>query len=254
MAICNGNGKDWIAYVIAILIAILAIVLSVCAYLQCTKDKPNGGEESAIESLKAMIKKQVANLTDKAKLEREDTNRTISILSNEVTQLKHDYMELLSETGALNKTINYTTSATVQRALNELNNVKETQRVIQKKLEALSHLNDTAEDYLNLGKEVKNLATKVNQNITHLEENLKDNRREWERALDNKTSEIKSDVLALENKLDEFELKLENPKFENRTQNGTTNGVGVMRLTTKVCNLMFYTIIFWTTLNVIVHF
>jgi uncharacterized phage infection (PIP) family protein YhgE len=154
-------------------------------------------------------------------------------------------MELLSKTSALNKTINYTTSATVQRALNELNNVKETQRVIQKKLEALSHLNDTAEDYLNLGKEVKNLATQVNQNITHLEENLKDNRREWERALDNKTSEIKSDVLALGNRLYEFENR-------NR-QNGTTNGVGVLGLT-KLCNLMFYTIIFWATLDVIVHF
>jgi predicted nucleic acid-binding Zn-ribbon protein len=243
-----GDGKDkcWIALsVIAILIAIAAIVLSVCTYKQYKKDKLNDGGESAIESLKAMIKKQVANLTDKAKIEREDTNRTISILSHEATQLKHDYMELLSKTSALNKTINYTTSATVQRALNELNNVKETQRVIQKKLEALSHLNDTAEDYLNLGKEVKNLATQVNQNITHLEENLKDNRREWERALDNKTSEIKSDVLALGNRLYEFENR-------NR-QNGTTNGVGVLGLT-KLCNLMFYTIIFWATLDVIVHF
>jgi predicted nucleic acid-binding Zn-ribbon protein len=208
--------------------------------------------ESAKERLEA-IEKHVANLTDKAKIEREDTNRTISILSHEATQLKHDYMELLSKTRALNKTINYTTSATVQRALTELNNVKKTQRVIQKKLEAFTHLNDTAEDYSNLGKEVKKLATQVNQNITHLEENLKDNRREWARALDKKTSEIKSDVLVLENRLDEFELELQNPKFENRTQNGTTNGIGVMRLT-KVCNLMFYTIIFWATLNVIVHF
>ncbi|CAB3998587.1 Hypothetical predicted protein [Paramuricea clavata] len=182
--------------------------------------------ESAKERLEA-IEKKMANLTDKAKIE--------------ATQLKHDYMELLSETRVLNKTIDYTTSATVQRALNELNNVKETQRVIQKKLEALSHLNDTAEDYLNLEKEVKNLATQVNQNITHLEENLKDNRREWERALDNKTSEIKSDVLILQNRLHEFEdevelelknLKFENRKFENRTQNGATNGVGrVMHLT-----------------------
>jgi chromosome segregation ATPase len=242
---CDGKDKCWIALsVIAILIAIAAIVLSFCTYKQYTKDKLNDGGESAIESLRAMIKKQVANLTDKAKIEREDTNRTISILSHEATQLKHDYMELLSKTSALNKTINYTTSATVQRALNELNNVKETQRVIQKKLEALSHLNDTAEDYLNLGKEVKNLATQVNENITHLEENLKDNRREWERALDNKTSEIRSDVLALGNRLDEF---------ENRTQNGNTNGVGVLGLT-KLCNLMFYTIIFWATLDVIVHF
>ncbi|CAB4023725.1 Hypothetical predicted protein [Paramuricea clavata] len=121
-----------------------------------------------------MIKKQVANLSDKAlaKIECEDTNSTILILSHKVTQLKHDYMELHSKTRALNKTINYTTSATVQRALNELNNVKETQRVIQKKLEAFTHLNDTAEDYLNLGKEVKKLATQVNQNITHLEEKI----------------------------------------------------------------------------------
>jgi chromosome segregation ATPase len=110
--------------------------------------------ESAKERLEA-IEKQVANLTDKAKIEREDTNRTISILSHEATQLKHDYMELLSKTRALNKTINYTTSATVQRALTELNNVKKTQRVIQNKLEAFTHLNDTAEDYSNLGKEVK---------------------------------------------------------------------------------------------------
>ena len=74
----------------------------------------------------------------------------------------------------LNRTINYTSNATVQRALNELKDVKDTQRAIQKKLIASLHLNDTAEDYLNLVESVQNLTTQVNENITHLEEKRRD--------------------------------------------------------------------------------
>ena len=70
------------------------------------------------------LKNDVTDLTKKLKVERAVTNHTISLVANETKELKVDYMNLLRETKALNKTINYTTSATVQRVLDELNHVK----------------------------------------------------------------------------------------------------------------------------------
>ena len=179
-------------------------------------------------------------LTDKSKMERAATSRTISLLTNETKELKVDYMNLLSETKALNKTINFTNSATVQRVLDELNHVKGTQRVIQKRLEALSHLNDTAEDYLNLREEVENLTTHVNQNINRLEGKVNEDRREWQEALENKTSDI-------DFKLSDLEKKLDREKLEN-TQNKTNDTSDATRL--PVLRKVFYTIIFLTPLGI----
>ena len=163
--------------IFAMIVASVAIGLSVDLYLK-SSDSTTGELEQ--------IKKQIANLTDRKETEREE-----KIRFKEVTQLKQDYMELV------NQTINYTNNDTVQRALNELKDVKETQRSIQKKLQGLLHLNDTAEDYLNLVESVHNLTTQVNQNITRLEETMKYNRDEWRRVLDANTSGIKSDISPL---------------------------------------------------------
>ena len=163
--------------IFAMIVASVAIGLSVDLYLK--------GSDSTTGELE-QIKKQIANLTDRKETEREE-----KIRFKEVTQLKQDYMELV------NQTINYTNNDTVQRALNELKDVKETQRSIQKKLQGLLHLNDTAEDYLNLVESVHNLTTQVNQNITRLEETMKYNRDEWRRVLDANTSGIKSDISPL---------------------------------------------------------
>ena len=115
----------------------------------------------------------------------------------------------------LNQTINYTTNAAVQRALNELKYVKKTQRAIQKKLQGLLHLNDTAEDYLNLVESVHNLTTQVNQNITGLEETMKYNRDEWRTVLDASTSGIKTDISTLQTRFDEFEKALNKMNITN---------------------------------------
>ena len=107
----------------------------------------------------------------------------------------------------LNQTINYTTNATVQRALNELKYVKETHRAIQKKMKASLHLrlSDTAEDYLNLVESVHNLTTRVNENITHLEDKIRDDLHECRTVLDASTSGIKTDISTLQTRFDEFE-------------------------------------------------
>ena len=162
------------------------------------------------------LEKQLANLTNGFKIDREVTSRTMKLLGNETEQLKEDYMKLQSETRALNKTVNYTTSATVQRALSELKNVKETQNVIRKDLERLSHLNDTTEDYLNLREQVNNLTTRVNKNISRLEIRIIGNRRDFE----SEVSKINSDVSNLEKRLNETAGAastmnlIENPKLK----------------------------------------
>ena len=185
---------------------------------------------------------------DKSKMEGAATNRTISLLTNETKELKVGYMNLLSETKALNKTINFTTSATVQRVLDELNRVKETQRVIQKSLKALSHLNDTAEDYLNLREEVKNLTAHVNQNVNRLEGRVNENRKEWQEALESKTSEIDLKILDLEKRLD----REENENTQNK-MNDTSDATGLQPGLRKASYLLFYTIIFLTSLGIIAH-
>ena len=180
-------------------------------------------------------------LTDKSKMERAATNRTISLLTNETKDLKVDYMNLLSVTKALNKTINFTTSATVQRVLDELNHVKETQRVIQERLEALSHLNDTKEDYLNLRESVKNLTTHVNQNIIRLEGKINEDRREWQEALENKTSNIDLKISDLEKRLN-----------QNKT-NVTSDGTGLRSGLRNTSYLLCYTVIFLSSLGITAH-
>ena len=174
------------------------------------------------------IRKQIANLTDRKETEREE-----KIRFKEVTQLKQDYMKLV------NQTINYTNNATIQRALNELKDVKETQRSIQKKLQELLHLNDTAEDYLNLVESVHNLTTQVNQNITRLEEMIKYNRDEWRRVLNANTSGIKSDISSLKTRFDEFE------KAQNKIN--TTNEAGLLSQRN-----VFYTLTLLTTFGAII--
>ena len=174
------------------------------------------------------LRKQIANLTNRKETEREE-----KIRFQEVTQLKQDYMKLV------NQTINYTNNDTIQRALNELKDVKETQRAIQKKLQGLLHLNDTAEDYLNLVENVRNLTTQVNQNITRLEETMKYNRDEWRRVLDANTLGIKSDISSLKTRFDEFE------KAQNKIN--TTNEAGLLRQ-----GNVFYTLTLLTTLGAII--
>ena len=187
-------------------------------------------------------------LDDKSKMERAATNDTISLLTNETKELKVDNMNLLSETKALNKTINFTTSATVQRVLDELNHVKKTQRVIQKSLKALSHLNDTAADYLNLREEVKNLTAHVNQNVNRLEGRVNENRKEWQEALESKTSEIDLKILDLEKRLD----REENENTQNK-MNDTSDATGLRPGLRKASYLSFYPIIFLTSLGIIAH-
>ena len=198
----------------------MAIVLALAAVgisgytMWYTRYELNDRVDSTNERLEA-LEKRMSNLTNRSEIERTVTKSTISALTGETQTLKNDYMKVLSETRAMNKTINYTTSATVQQALNELNNVKETQKDILKRLQALSHLNDTAEDHLSLREEIRNLTTQVNQNITHVEEKLKDNRREWQEALENKTSEISLDISDIGKRLDEFE------NAQNKTNTAT---------------------------------
>ena len=183
---------------ITIVVVLVGIGLGVGGYLHI-KNKLDD-----VDSMKeriATLEKQLANLTEGSKVDYEVTSRTMKLLGNETKQLKEDYMKLQSETKALNKTVNYTTSATVQRALIELKNVKERQNVIRKDLEKLSHLNDTTEDYLNLREQVNNLTTQVNRNISRLEIRIKENRRVFE----SKVSEINSHVSTLEKRLNEFD-------------------------------------------------
>ena len=92
---------------------------------------------------------------------------------------------------------------------------------------------------MNLREEIKNLTTQVNQNITHVEEKLKDNRREWQEALENKTSEISLNISDLGKRLDEFE------NAQNKT-NTITNGCEVLG-PRKISYLIFL-----ATLSVIV--
>ena len=236
---------------VTVVLSVLALVVAIFAV--CWKELTNSPEEvdcgltCARTDRLEEVKEQLANLTEKVKMEREDSNRTTSELVKEVQQLKQDYMELLNETKALNQSINYTTSATVQRALNELKDVKDIQSNIQKKLQALSHLNDTAKDYLNLVKSVADLTTEVNENITHLEENIEHNRDEWKRALDANPSGIKSNISTLKRRFDEFEDKFE------KTQNKRNNTSGAALLSQSN---VFYTLnlILLTALDgVIVH-
>ena len=203
---------------VAIILALLAIGLSGSALCLSLRTKDD------LE----ILEKKLADLTNKSKIERATTNHTISLLTNETKVLKVDYINLLSETKALNKTINYTTSATVQQVLDEL-------RGIQKRLQALSHLNDTAADYLNLREEVKNLTTHVNQNINRLEGRVNENRREWQEALENKTSKIDWKISDLER------------RFENKT-NVTSDATGL-----RSGLLLFYTIVSLTSLGPIAH-
>ena len=228
---------------VAIILALVAIGLSgaaLCKYnsLDSTTDK--------VDKRLEILKKKLANLTNKSKIERAVTNHNISFLTDETKELKVDYMNLLSETEALNKTINYTTSATVQRVLDELNDVKETQRGIQKSLQALSHLNDTAEDYLNLREKVENLTTHVNQNINRLEGRVNENRREWQDALENKTSKIDLKILVLKKRFDRIE------NAQNKT-NVTADATGLRPGLRKASYLLFYTTISLTSLGIVAH-
>lgn len=226
---CKNDTATVVTVVISSLLAVGAIVVSAIALKNSPKEVDCSLTCARTERLEE-VKKQLANLTDKVKMEGEDSNRTTSKLIKQVQQLKHDYMELLNETKALNQTINYTTSATVQRALNELKDVKETQSAIQKKLKALSHLDNTTKDYLNLVESVTDLTTQMNQNITRLEEKIEDNRQEWGTALDANISTLKT----------RFERKFE--EIQNKRNN--TNGAGVL----------FYTLVLLTTLDsVIIH-
>mgnify|MGYP002803522530 CR=1 FL=1 len=165
----NSESCSIVCSVVAIIFAMVAIGLSGSTWWTSNNCQKNNTVDSASDSMTdkrlGILEKQLADLNNKSKMERAATSRTISFLTNETKELKVDYINLLSETKALNKTINYTTSATVQRVLDELNHVKETQKVIQKSLKALSHLNDTAADYLNLREEVKNLTTHVNRHV-----------------------------------------------------------------------------------------
>ena len=236
---CSWSKAACISSIIAIVFALTAIGIATGSYTRsCACDELTDSVDSTNERLEA-LEKRMSNLTNRSEIERTVTKSTISALTGETQTLKNDYMKMLSETRAINKTINYTTSATVQQALNELNNVKETQKEILKRLHALSHLNDTAEDHLSLREEIKNLTTQVNQNITHVEEKLKDNRREWQEALENKTSEISLDISDLGKRLDEFE------NAQNKT-NTATNGCEVLG-PRKISYLIFL-----ATLSVIV--
>ena len=245
MGSCNKTAT--VTVVLSVLALVVAIIAVFWKELTNSPEEVDCGLTCARTDRLEEVKEQLANLTEKVKMEREDSNRTTSELVKEVQQLKQDYMELLNETKALNQSINYTTSATVQRALNELKDVKDIQSNIQKKLQALSHLNDTAKDYLNLVKSVADLTTEVNENITHLEENIEHNRDEWKRALDANPSGIKSNISTLKRRFDEFEDKFE------KTQNKRNNTSGAALLSQSN---VFYTLnlILLTALDgVIVH-
>ena len=222
-----------------IVVVLVGIGLGVGGYLHI-KNKLDD-----VDSMKeriATLEKQLANLTEGSKVDYEVTSRTMKLLGNETKQLKEDYMKLQSETRALNKTVNYTTSATVQRALSELKNVKETQNVIRKDLEKLSHLNDTTEDYLNLREQVNNLTTQVNRNISRLEIRIKENRRVFE----SKVSEINSHVSTLEKRLNEFD------KDQSKT-NVTAGAAGTMNFAENPkLKLVLYTLAL-ATLEVTQH-
>ena len=242
-----GCFKDNGPVVVSLLVSTAAIVVSVIALLKDGAKEIDCGLTCARTDRLEEVNERLGNLTDEVKVEREDSDRTTSELIKEVQQLKQDYVELLNETKALNQSINYTTSATVQRALNELKDVKGTQSIIQKKLQALSHLNDTTKDYLNLVKNVTDLTTEVNQNIAHLEEKIEDNREEWKRALDANPSGIKSNISTLQSKFEEFERKFE------KTQNKRNSTSGVALLSQSN---VFYTLnlILLTALDgIIVH-
>ena len=236
----NSESCSIVCSVVAIIFAMVAIGLSGSTWWTSNNCQKNNTVDSASDSMTdkrlGILEKQLADLNNKSKMERAATSRTISFLTNETKELKVDYINLLSETKALNKTINFTTSATVQRVLDEL-------RGIQKSLKALSHLNDTAADYLNLREEVKNLTTHVNQNINRLEGRVNENRREWQEALENKTSKI-------DQKISDLEKRLDRKEFEN-TQNKTNVTSDATGLRSGL--LLFYTIICLTSLGPVAH-
>lgn len=163
--------------------------------------------------------KQVKDLTNKVQIESESTTPAILKLRKEMDQMKHEHMKLLNETRAMNKTINYTTGDTVGRVLHELNIVKVHQRDIEKTLQALSHLNDTEEDHLNLRGEVALLATQVSRNVTDIEENLKNSRLEWMDVVNKRSSAMNKKIADLANRLERFE-KMENGTDSNSKTNG----------------------------------
>ena len=231
---------------IAVVLGVI-IGLGVGGYSHIKKELDDVDSElDDVDSMKERInelEKQLANLTNGSKIDREVTSRTMKLLRNETKQLKKDYMELQNETRALNKTINYTTSLTVQRALSEIKNIKETQDVITKKLDKLSHLNDTAEDYLNLREQVNNLTTQVNQSISRLEMQIKDNRRVFK----SNVSEINSDVSKLEKRLDEFD------NGQNKT-NATARPTGTTNFAEKPKLKVVLYIVALAKLEIIQHF
>ena len=226
---------------VAIVLALLANAIGLSgATWWPSNNRVDSASCSATDKRLEILEKKLANLTNTSKMERAVTNHNISFLTNETKELKVDYMTLLRETKALNKTINYTTSATVQQVLDELNHVKE-------RLKALSHLNDTAKDYLNLREKVKNLTTHVNQNINRLEGKVDENRREWQ-GLQNKASKIDSKISVLEKRLDQEERK----NTQNKT-NVTSNANVLRSGLRKPSYLLFYIIIFLTSLGIIAH-
>ena len=230
MSNCKPDCVAIVLAVIAIVLAAIAIVLGSSTWWSTSHEDLNNDVKTANKRLEA-LDKQLATLTNRSKIEDAVTKHTISLLTGETEELKVKYMKVLNETKALNKTINYTTAATVQRVLDELNNVKNTQKDIQKRLQALSHLNDTAQDYLNLRGEVENLTTHVNQNINRLEGKVDGNRKEWQNALKIKISEIDSKISDLH----------QNP--QNRTNTTRTSDATQVLALRKGFYVMFYTLI-----------
>ena len=101
---------------------------------------------------------------------------------------------------------------------------------------------------MNLREEVKNLTTHVNQNINRLEGRVNENRREWQDALENKTTKIDLKTLYLEKRLD----REENENAQNKT-NDTADATGLRPGLRKASYLLFYAIIFLTSLGIIVN-
>jgi hypothetical protein len=110
---------------------------------------------------------------------------SLNLIKKRVALSQHDHTKLLSETRAMNKT--------VEQALDELKYVKdvikESYGVIQNKLQALFHFHDIAKDFLNLRQDFKNLTEVVNQIMAHVDKNLEENRREWEKLIANEKSD-----------------------------------------------------------------
>ena len=88
----------------------------------------------------------------------------------------------------------------------------------------------------------------MNQNVNRLEGRGNENRREWQEALENKTSEIDLKISDLEKRLN----REENENTQNKDDD-TSDATGLQPGLRKASYLLFYTIIFLTSLGILAH-